>query len=191
VATGLGGVAGEHPAGESPRAREPQKRRAKALPGPLHLKGETQVDSTPNHAGLILNGRIALISRLLSCGPSHPPPWAWFEPAGAWGTTMPLVRDSPSRQGMSLARTPPGLPLPRRLPRRGSLVGGSGGGLPCQARSARRSVAAPASGRAWSTFGPHAIGAQRFVAVSSGLQRCIVRPGRRCHPGETGPWAEP
>jgi hypothetical protein len=35
-------------------AREPQKRRAKALPGPLHLKGETQLESTPNHAGLIL-----------------------------------------------------------------------------------------------------------------------------------------
>jgi hypothetical protein len=35
-------------------AREPQKRRAKALSGPLHLKGETQLDSTPNHAGPIL-----------------------------------------------------------------------------------------------------------------------------------------
>jgi len=34
-------------------AREPQKRRAKALPGPLHLKGETQLDTTPNHAGPI------------------------------------------------------------------------------------------------------------------------------------------
>jgi hypothetical protein len=35
-------------------------------------------------------------------------------------------------------------------------------------KSAGRTVAAPASGRAWSTFGPHAIGAERFVAVSSG-----------------------
>jgi hypothetical protein len=43
-------------------AREPQKRRAKALPGPLHLKGETQLASTPHHAGLILNGRLARIS---------------------------------------------------------------------------------------------------------------------------------
>jgi hypothetical protein len=43
-------------------AREPQKRRAKALPGPLHLKGETQLESTPHHAGLILNGRVARIS---------------------------------------------------------------------------------------------------------------------------------
>ena len=34
-------------------AREPQKRRAKALPGPLHLKGETQLDTTPNPTGPI------------------------------------------------------------------------------------------------------------------------------------------
>jgi hypothetical protein len=34
-----------------------------------------------------------------------------------------------------------------------------------------RIAAAPASGRAWSTFGPHAIGAERFATVSSGLQR--------------------
>src|SRR5215208_2127037 len=43
-------------------SREPQKRRAKALPGPLHLKGEPRLESTPHHAGLILNGRIARIS---------------------------------------------------------------------------------------------------------------------------------
>ena len=46
----------------------------------------------------------------------------------------------------------------------------------------------PRAGRsmvvAWSTFGPHAIGAERFLAVSSGLQRYIVRPGRRCDPAE-------
>ena len=41
-------------------------------------------------------------------------------------------------------------------------------GLPCQPRSARRSAAAPGSGRAWSTFGPHAIGAERFATVASG-----------------------
>jgi hypothetical protein len=46
---------------------------------------------------------------------------------------------------MSLAQTPPGLPLTRRSPRRGSLVGGSRRGLPCQARSATRSAAAPTS----------------------------------------------
>jgi hypothetical protein len=95
-----------------------------------------------------------------------------------WPRTARLYR------GMSLAQTPPGLPLTRRLPGRGSLVGGSRRGSPCQARSATRSAAAPASGRAWSTFGPHAIGAERFVAVSSGLQPYIVRPGRRSHPGK-------
>jgi len=71
-------------------------------------------------------------------------------------------------RGMSLAQTPPGLPLTRRLPWRGSLVGGSrrGSALPAKVRQAERRC--PASGRAWSTFGPHAIGAERFVAVSSG-----------------------
>jgi hypothetical protein len=48
------------------------------------------------------------------------------------------------------------------------LSGGSRRGSPCQPRSATRSAAAPASGRAWSTFGPHAIGAERFLAASSG-----------------------
>jgi len=48
-----------------------------------------------------------------------------------------------------------------------------------------------AGARVWSTFGPHAIGAERFLAVCSGLRRYIVRPGRRCHPGETSPGAEP
>jgi hypothetical protein len=47
---------------------------------------------------------------------------------------------------MSLAQTPPGLPLTRRSPRRARLSGAAGGGLPCQPRSARRSAAAPASG---------------------------------------------
>jgi hypothetical protein len=47
-------------------AREPQKRRAKALPGPLHLKGETQLESTRPQAGLILDERIARLSRLVT-----------------------------------------------------------------------------------------------------------------------------
>jgi hypothetical protein len=38
--------------------------------------------------------------------------------------------------------------------------------LPAKARDAERRC--PTSGRAWSTFGPHAIGAERFLAVSSG-----------------------
>jgi len=49
----------------------------------------------------------------------------------------------------------------------------------------------PTSGRAWSTFGPHAIGAERFATVSSGLQREIIRAGCRRDPGETGSRAEP
>jgi hypothetical protein len=42
-----------------------------------------------------------------------------------WPRTARLYR------GMSLAQTPPGLPLTRRSPGRGSLVGAAGGGLPC------------------------------------------------------------
>ena len=38
---------------------------------------------------------------------------------------------------------------------------------------------------AWSTFGPHPIGVERFLTVSNGLQRHIVRAGHRCNPGET------
>jgi hypothetical protein len=38
--------------------------------------------------------------------------------------------------------------------------------LPAKVRDAERRC--PANGRAWSTFGPHAIGAERFLAVSSG-----------------------
>jgi hypothetical protein len=35
----------------------------------------------------------------------------------------------------------------------------------------------PLSGPAWSTFGPHAVGAERFVAVSSGLSFAQVAGG--------------
>src|SRR5215204_2954114 len=38
---------------------------------------------------------------------------------------------------------------------------------------------------AWSTFGPHPIGCERFATVSNGFQRHVVRAGHRCHPGET------
>jgi hypothetical protein len=58
-------------------------------------------------------------------------------PPCRWPGTARLYR------GMSLAQTPPGLPLTRRSPGRGSLVGGSRRGLPCQPGSARRSAAAP------------------------------------------------
>jgi hypothetical protein len=45
------------------------------------------------------------------------------------------------------------------------------GELVSEGVSGLRIAAVPVSGRAWSTFGPYAIGAERFVAVSSGLQR--------------------
>jgi hypothetical protein len=50
----------------------------------------------------------------------------------------------------------------------GQVGGRAGGGLPCQPRSATRRAAAPTSERIWSTFGPHAIGTERFATVSSG-----------------------
>ena len=69
---------------------------------------------------------------------------------------------------MSLAQTPPGLPLTRRFARAGLACRGQPAGvsLPGKVRDAERRC--PASRRAWSTFGPHAIGAERFLAVSSG-----------------------
>jgi len=65
------------------------------------------------------------------------------------------------------------------------LIGASRQGLPCRARTAKRSASARAAWRGRSTFGPHAIGTQRFATVSSGLQRHVVRAGHRCNPGET------
>jgi hypothetical protein len=55
------------------------------------------------------------------------PPWRWPRTARLY-------------RGMSLAQTPPGLPLTRRSPRRGSLVGGSrrGSTLPAKVRQAER-----------------------------------------------------
>ena len=49
----------------------------------------------------------------------------------------------------------------------------------------------PTQARAWSTFGPHAIGTERFATVSNGLQRHVVLPGHRCDPGETSPGQNP
>src|SRR5215218_10904596 len=48
------------------------------------------------------------------------------------------------------------------------LIGASRQGLPCRARTAKRSASARAAWRGRSTFGPHAIGTQRFATVSSG-----------------------
>jgi hypothetical protein len=66
--------------------------------------------------------RLALVLPA-SCS-RRPSPCAWFEPTRGWGITMPLTRDSPSIQGMSLAQTPPGPPS-KAVAGRGSLVGGS------------------------------------------------------------------
>src|SRR5829696_2874939 len=74
---------------------------------------------------------------------------------------LSLVRQSPLLRGR--------FSFQDEVPGSRPILGAAGGGSPCQARSATRSAAAPASGRAWSTFGPHAIGAERFLAVSSGI----------------------
>jgi hypothetical protein len=50
---------------------------------------------------------------------------AGFERAGCWGPPWRWSGTARLHRGMSLAQTPPGLPLTRRSPRRGSLVGGS------------------------------------------------------------------
>jgi hypothetical protein len=83
-------------------------------------------------------------------------------PPCRWSGTARLYR------GMSLAQTPPGLPLQGDRPGGTRLSGAAGGGLPCQPRSATRSAAASGSERAWSMFGPHPSGAERFATVASG-----------------------
>jgi hypothetical protein len=83
---------------------------------------------------------------------------------------MPVTRDRPSIQG--------GCPWPR--PRQGSpyqggcragpTCRGSRRGLPCLGKARGRGAPLPPrAGRAWSTFGPHAIGAERFATVSAVL----------------------
>jgi hypothetical protein len=81
---------------------------------------------------------------------------------------MPVTRDSPSIQGDVPGPTPPGSPS-NAVAGRGSLVGGAaGGGLPCQAGPRGGAPLPRRVERAWSTFGPHAIGTERFATVSSG-----------------------
>jgi hypothetical protein len=84
---------------------------------------------------------------------------------------------------MSLAQTPPGLPLTRRSPRWGSLVGGSRRGSTLLAKGPRRGAPLPPqAGHAWSTLvhtPSEPSGSQRSPAV----HHCA---GHRCDPGETG-----
>jgi hypothetical protein len=53
---------------------------------------------------------------------------------------------------------------------RGSLVGGSRRGLPCLGKVRDAARRRPRAGRAWSTFGPHAIGTERFATVTNGSE---------------------
>jgi len=71
---------------------------------------------------------------------------AWFARAGSWGTTTSVTRDSPSIQGDVPGPNPARAPLARRLPGRGSLVGGNrrGSTLPAQG-PLRRGAAVPVS----------------------------------------------
>jgi hypothetical protein len=95
-----------------------------------------------------------------------------FEHAACWGTNLPLTRDSPSIQGMSLAQTPPGLPLTRRSPRRGSLVGGSRRGLPCQAKVRHAERRCPTS----DVYLIHVWGTRdRSMRSGAGHQRYVAR----------------
>jgi hypothetical protein len=72
---------------------------------------------------------------------------------------MPVARDSPSIQG-----DVPG-PDPARAPPSKAIAMA---GLACPGKVRQAERRCPASARAWSRFCPHAIGAERFVAVSSG-----------------------
>jgi hypothetical protein len=132
-------------------------------------------------------GANAFTLPIVSGGLRPPPWWAWVAHAGCRGTTMPVTRDSPYTGGCPWPRPRQGSST-RRLPGGARLSGAASGGLPCPPRVATRSAAAPRERaclvHVWSTC-------HRSRAVPSGLQRHIVRPGRRSYPGETSPRAEP
>ncbi len=81
---------------------------------------------------------------------------------------MPLARDSRLHRGMSLAQTPPGLPLTRRSPRRDSLVEAAAGVHLANQGPPRGAPLPPRATCTWSTFGAHAIEACARVAVTNG-----------------------
>ena len=82
---------------------------------------------------------------------------------------MPLTGDSPSIQGDVPGPDPARAPPTKAVARRARLSGGSRWGSTLPRQGPRRGAPLPPRvGRAWSTFGPHPIGAERFVAVSNG-----------------------
>jgi hypothetical protein len=81
---------------------------------------------------------------------------------------MPLTRDSPSIQGDVPGPDPARAPPSKAVAGGARLSGAAGGGLPCQARPAMRSAAAPGERACLVHVWCHAIGAERSVAVSSG-----------------------
>jgi hypothetical protein len=114
-----------------------------------------------------------------SCARSERPPRAMSPRAGhrpLGGLSTQGVGVPPCRwpgtarlyRGMSLAQTPPGLPLARRLPG-GLACRGQPVGSPCQARSATRGAPLPRKRDVpgpW--LGPHPMGTGRYTAVTGG-----------------------
>src|SRR5215218_2147008 len=82
---------------------------------------------------------------------------------------MPVTRDSPSIQGDVPGPDPARAPPNKAIAQAGLACRGQPAGVsPCQPRSRRGAPLPPQAGHAWSTFGPHAIGAEWFATVSSG-----------------------
>jgi hypothetical protein len=119
-----------------------------------------------------------------SCARSKTPlMMAWFERAGCWEPPSRWSGTARLYRGMSLTQTPPGLPLTRRSPRRGSLVGGSrrGSTLSAKVRQAERCCPRERAClvHVWSTC-------HRSRAVRNGLQgspalgRSRRLPARSC-----------
>jgi hypothetical protein len=95
--------------------------------------------------------RLALV---LPASCSRPSPCAWFEPTRDWGITMPLTRDSPSIQGDVPGPDPARAPPNKAIAQAGLACRGQPAGVYlASARSATRSAAASAAGRAWSRLG--------------------------------------
>jgi hypothetical protein len=108
-------------------------------------------------------------SAIVPRDPRQPPSCAWFEGTERWGTTMPLARDSPSIQGDVPGPDPPGLPPSKAVAGRVRLSGAAGGVYLARQGPRRGAPPPPRARRAWPTFGPHAIGTERFSAVTKGM----------------------